>query len=173
MNCLIVGLGNPGKKYVDTRHNLGFSVVEAIATRMGLRFRKSLKLKASIAGAVDFFLAKPQTYMNLSGVAVKKIVEAYQVPLKGILVVTDDIALPFGSHRLRLKGSSGGHNGLKSIEGELKTVEYARLRMGIGCPDGDISSYVLEKFSEMEKKILPEIIDKALGLIDGWLKKGK
>jgi PTH1 family peptidyl-tRNA hydrolase len=166
----IVGLGNPGFAYEKTRHNIGFRVVVDFAKRHRVVFRKNGRLSAEIGrGTVlgkDVALMLPLTYMNRSGLAIKK---AGASPNK-MIVVVDDVALPFGTLRLREEGSSGGHNGLKSIEESLGTKAFARLRLGVGKPEGlSLSDYVLSPFEETEEAALPEIFEKSAALLSGWL----
>jgi PTH1 family peptidyl-tRNA hydrolase len=164
MKYLICGLGNPGPEYELTRHNIGFLVLDRFAEKLGADF-KSDRLgwvaKGRFKGRT-FILLKPSTYMNLSGKALKYWMTQEKIDLENMLVITDDIALPFGKLRMRKKGSSGGHNGLGNIQELLGTEEYARLRFGVG---GDFSKgrqvdYVLGNFSEEEIKALPERMDK-------------
>ncbi|MFA5994909.1 MAG: aminoacyl-tRNA hydrolase [Patescibacteria group bacterium] len=157
---LIVGLGNPGKQYEKTRHNIGFRVLDEICDNWTLQ--KSCQ--ALICKNDTIIYAKPQTFMNLSGLAVKKLWQFYKIEIKDILVVYDDKDLPFGKLRFRTKGSSGGHNGMNSIIAELGTSEFPRLRIGIAPTDSqtiihDTADYVLAKFSKEEEKLLPEIIN--------------
>lgn len=163
MKFLIVGLGNPGSEYADTRHNIGFKVVESIAKELGGTFsigrladRAEVKFKGK-----TLVLIKPTTYMNLSGKAVNYWMQAEKVNRENILVVTDDIALPFGKIRMKGKGSDGGHNGLKDIQSTLQSQEYARLRFGVGSDfhKGQQAAYVLGKWSEEEKEFLDERIN--------------
>jgi PTH1 family peptidyl-tRNA hydrolase len=165
MKYLIVGLGNPGPEYADTRHNIGFQVLDHLAEAASARFspdrygdRAELRHKGR-----TFVLIKPSTYMNLSGKAVRYWMEAEGVPLDRLLVVTDDLAIPFGAIRLRAKGGAGGHNGLSSIIELLATEEYPRLRFGIGSdfPRGRQSEYVLGPWSAEEHRTLPERIELA------------
>lgn len=169
---LIVGLGNPGLGYVGTRHNIGFATVKALAKKYGLFFEKKRKLLSKIAiwEEEKIILALPQTYMNLSGKAVKKIIQYFGIPIENILVVTDDCHIPFAKLRLKAKGSCGGHNGLRDIENVLQTDEYSRLKMGIGMPpDGEnLEDFVLNRFSPAEKMEIPAIIAAAINIIDDW-----
>ncbi len=151
---LIVGLGNPGSRYAGTPHNLGFDVVDAMATRRKLTWRDQSRFSAIVAedgqGDDRVFLMKPITYMNLSGEAVVPWMNYYKIPRENLLVVTDDAALPMGKLRLRIEGSDGGHNGLKSIIQMLASPNYARLRIGIeptGVGVRDLKSFVLSKMS--------------------------
>ncbi len=175
---LIVGLGNPGRSYEDTRHNIGFRTVKALAGKYAMTFRPSLvRAKGSLAeGSVQdkkTLLLLPLTYMNESGSAVKKCSSYYKVPIENLIVVADDVALPFGQLRIRTKGSCGGHNGLRSVEAHLATQEYARLRIGVGGPSGsELADYVLNRFSVEEQRALPDIVDRAVQAIELWLSEG-
>ncbi|WP_430614856.1 aminoacyl-tRNA hydrolase [Flavobacterium sp. JP2137] len=157
---LIVGLGNIGAEYVNTRHNIGFKVVDFLAAEAGVPF-ETVKLGAlaevKIKGRT-LLLLKPNTYMNLSGRAVAFWLEKEKIPLENLLVVTDDLNLPFGALRIKAKGSDGGHNGLKSIQATLETVNYPRFRFGISdeFKKGQQSDYVLGNWDDQEKKALPE-----------------
>lgn len=168
MHSLIVGLGNPGKKYEMTRHNIGFLVVERLAEMLGAQFVDMPKFESRVAEeTVDgkkIHLVLPQTYMNESGRAVQKIVSYYKLPIDELIVVVDDMDLPFGHLRIRSLGSSGGHNGLKSIEAMLNTREYARLKIGIGR-DVEAIDHVLGRFSSEEKKALPECVKQAADVL--------
>lgn len=161
---LIVGLGNPGSKYEMTRHNLGYLVVQAFAERAKMSFKRDLRFNASVAKGEhenrDVRLLLPLTFMNLSGVSLKRYVDYYKIAPDNIIVVSDDIALNFGRLRLKLRGSSGGHNGLKSVEEHLGTSAFMRLRMGVGhFGEKILADYVLEPFNETEKKDLQVFID--------------
>lgn len=165
MKYLIVGLGNIGSEYAETRHNIGFKVLDALAGASNLFFNT-----ARYADVCEmrhkgktFILVKPSTYMNLSGNAVRYWMQQEKIPLENVLVITDDLALPFGKLRLRAKGSDGGHNGLKHINEILQTQNYARLRFGISAEfsKGHQVDYVLGKWSEEELKTLQENIDRA------------
>jgi PTH1 family peptidyl-tRNA hydrolase len=162
MKYLIVGLGNPGEKYADTRHNIGFRVLEAFAKEQNASFAPA---KLADLAEVKFkgrtlLLIKPTTFMNLSGKAVNYWLQQEKIPRENLLVVTDDIALPFGKLRMKGKGSDGGHNGLKDIQAVLNTVEYVRLRFGVGNDfhPGRQSDYVLGEWSEEERETLNERI---------------
>jgi PTH1 family peptidyl-tRNA hydrolase len=165
MKFLIVGLGNIGSEYAETRHNIGFKVLDALAGASNLFFRTDrygdvceLKHKGKM-----FILLKPNTYMNLSGNAVRYWMQQEKIPLEHVLVVTDDLALPFGKLRLRGQGSDGGHNGLKHINQILQTTQYARLRFGISAEfaKGQQVDYVLGVWGEDELKTLKEYVDRA------------
>ena len=175
-NYLIVGLGNPGREYQWTRHNLGFLVLEKLSETFGSKFKKS-SLTNGVEALVKshdrhVYLFMPQTYMNLSGTAVQRVLEKREIDLKNLLVVCDDVSIPFGTKRLRSKGSSGGHNGLKSIIHHLKSDQFARLRLGVGQPGGNMADYVLDEFSRTEKKQLPQFIDEAKESCLIWLEGG-
>lgn len=172
MKYLIVGLGNPGDKYADTRHNIGFKVVEAFAKEQGGAF--SLDKQAEIA-EVKFkgrtlILIKPTTFMNLSGKAVNYWMQAEKIPRENILVITDDLALPFGKLRMKGKGSDGGHNGLKDIQATLNSQEYTRLRFGVGNEfhKGQQSDYVLGNWNDEERAALEDRIQVAIEFINGF-----
>ncbi len=177
MAYLIAGLGNPGKAYERTRHNIGFRAVEAIARKNAIEFRRKIFLRGRVAhglvGDKQLYLLEPETYMNLSGLMVVKMMKRHSIPLDQILVVVDDIALPFGQFRLRSGSGSGGHNGLKSVEESLGTNAYARLRIGVGDrTEGDLASYVLAPFTLNEEKLIPEILERAVEVADVWLTEG-
>lgn len=169
MNSYIfVGLGNPGSRYEKTRHNIGFMVIEEFARELGWPLKEEKRFKAKVArGEIDgcqIHLILPLTYMNESGTAVRKYLDFYRLDRSGVVVVTDDVAIDFGELRLKPRGSAGGHNGLKSIQQHLGTVEYARLRMGVGAPiytsEDALADYVLSAFSVHENKELPSLIEK-------------
>lgn len=160
---LIVGLGNPGKRYENTRHNVGFRAVDYLAQEFGIRIdkekNKALIGEAQIKGE-KVVLIKPQTYMNLSGEAVSPLAAWYKVLPQDILVIYDDLALEVGKIRIRIKGSHGGHNGMRSLIGLLKTDEIPRIRLGIGQapPQWDVADYVLGNFSSEENKEIEKAI---------------
>lgn len=174
---LVVGLGNPGKAYERTRHNVGFEVLDRLAKKHGLEFRKKEKFKGSLAegsvGNAKLNLLKPHTFMNESGQAIAVAMPYLQIDLPGLLVVVDDVDLPFGKLRLKTDSGPGTHNGLKSVAECLQTNGYARLRVGVGAPaGGDLADYVLDKFSPEEEKLLPEILERAVQAIETWFDKG-
>ncbi len=176
MPALIVGLGNPGKEYKDTRHNVGFLTVEELARRGGLKWErprlKAAQARGTLAGR-DTVLAKPQTYMNLSGVSVVQLVRWYKVSLTDLLIVSDDLDLPFGQIRLRAEGSAGGQGGLKSIIQQLRSDAFPRLRIGIGRPQwGEPKDYVLTRFTKEQTAELPTIIGRAADAAEVWLAEG-
>jgi len=163
---LIVGLGNPGKEYAMTRHNIGFLVVDLFVSQYGWPFKRERHLHALCAkGQLEEIMVsvlKPETYMNLSGNAVKKFLEAHRTSPSEMVAVVDDADLPFGDLRLKAFGSSGGHNGLKSIEESLGTNRFARLRVGIGrSEEKALIDFVLEPFAEKELQLLPETLQRA------------
>ncbi|MCR4337822.1 MAG: aminoacyl-tRNA hydrolase [Candidatus Omnitrophica bacterium] len=170
---VIIGLGNPGKKYETTRHNLGFLVVERFAQKQKWSFRKSDCCKGLVASGTFFektcYLVLPETFMNLSGSAVKAFVKHRDISLKNVLVVCDDFNLNLGQLRLRPKGSAGGHNGLTSIIEELGSEDFARLRVGIGPVRGEVVDFVLEDFDRGELAVLDETIEKSVECCQGWL----
>jgi PTH1 family peptidyl-tRNA hydrolase len=165
MKYLVFGLGNIGAEYDDTRHNIGFKTLDSLAEDSSVSFstvRLGDRAEVKYRGRT-LILIKPSTYMNLSGKAVTYWMKQESVPVERVLIVTDDLALPFGKQRLRNKGSDGGHNGLKSIIGSLGRSDFARLRFGIGDEfhKGQQVNYVLSKWSDEEMKTLPERIDVA------------
>lgn len=171
---IVVGLGNPGRQYARTRHNVGFMVLDRFASTHSFSFSRS-KFKAEIAtgriGGEKVILAKPQTFMNLSGEAVGPILRFYKRELSDLLVVYDDIDIPFGSIRLRPHGGSGGHKGMQSIIANLGADGFARLRVGIGGEElpGDLSEYVLSKFTAAERAELDAIIQRAGDAVEAAL----
>ena len=174
---LIVGLGNPGAEYAGTRHNLGFMLVDKLAAEAGANVKRPEC--RSFAGSVMIenqrvMLAKPQTFMNLSGEAVGCLTNKYELNADSLIVISDDLALPFGSIRLRERGSAGGHNGLKSIIGALGTNEFVRLRIGIQPehPLSDAKRFVLDEFSRTERESLPEILERAAVALRSVLREG-
>lgn len=169
---LIVGLGNIGDEYANTRHNIGFMVLDTIAKENGLKFRTE-----RLADITEYrfkgktlVLIKPSTYMNLSGKAVNYWLQAEKIPVENLLVITDDIALPLGSLRMKGKGSDGGHNGLKNIQEVLNSQNYARLRFGVGneFAKGKQVDFVLGKWTSDEEKLLEPRIKLAVEMIQGF-----
>jgi peptidyl-tRNA hydrolase, PTH1 family len=175
---LIVGLGNPGREYVRTRHNAGFLVVETLAARWRADWTAERKFQSRVARMEregrTVLLCEPQTFMNLSGEAVRSVVNFYQLPVARLLVVVDDADLPLGEIRLRPGGSSGGHHGLESVEQHLATREYARLRVGIGRREGEreIADYVLSRFGTEEAALMDKVLAKAADQTECWLADG-
>ncbi len=160
---VVVGLGNPGKEYEKTRHNIGFMVLQALADDLAITFRKEDRFEGYRAKTSGLELLLPTTYMNESGRAVQKLLRYFQIATSKVLVVVDDMDLPFGQLRLKAFGGSGGHNGIKSLEEHLGTNQFARLRIGIGRPTlGSQSNYVLGGFNQEEAKMLPKVIEDAL-----------
>jgi PTH1 family peptidyl-tRNA hydrolase len=163
---LIVGLGNPGKTYLHTRHNIGFMALDALASRLQTSFTNEARWKSHVAKHPHGWLAKPQTYMNLSGQAVLALSKFFKLKPEQILIVHDDVDLPLGTLRLRPSGSAGGQNGMKSIIQSLGTQNFPRLKMGIstqsGRPAGDrLVGHVLGTFTEEEKATLAQVIDRS------------
>jgi peptidyl-tRNA hydrolase, PTH1 family len=178
MSKLIVGLGNPGPQYTWTRHNFGFLVLDALAARYKASWRNSAVNQGLLAKAeIESFecsLLMPMTFMNNSGSSLKKLMARQGIAPEDILVICDDLSLSFGTMRLRTCGGAGGHNGLKSIIGHIASNQFARLRMGIGHPQGagDTTDYVLAKFITAEKKALPDFINHALDCVTCWVTEG-
>jgi PTH1 family peptidyl-tRNA hydrolase len=175
---VILGLGNPGLRYKFSRHNLGFLVVERLAKAKRIRITRrafnSLYGQGTI-GEQEVLLAKPCTFVNLSGQAANSIVKRKKIDLKDLLVVCDDINLSLGEIRIRGKGSDGGHNGLRSIIDALGSQAFARLRIGVGSPAqraGGLSHYVLGRFNRQENKVISETIEKAAGASELWIEEG-
>lgn len=173
---LIVGLGNPGRRYHGTRHNMGFMVVDQICDRLPsgtTRSRFQADYVETSCGGRRVVLVKPQTFMNDSGIAVGQIARWYKTPLENILLVYDELDLPLGTIRLRPGGSDGGHNGVASVIAHLKSQEIPRLRVGIGRPRaGSTVPYVLSPFFEDEREQVPEIIDRAADAAITWVEQG-
>ncbi|HEY1173805.1 MAG TPA: aminoacyl-tRNA hydrolase [Verrucomicrobiae bacterium] len=176
---LIVGLGNPGSRYANTRHNAGFLLVEELASKWGANWTDSASLHSRLAmaraGERKVWLCQPQTYMNDSGLAVQAVVSYYRVPLENVVVVVDDADLPIGEIRLRGSGGTGGHHGLESIEKHLGSRQYARLRVGIGRQEQDvrqIAGYVLGQFGAEERELFGKVAKRASDQIDCWLTRG-
>jgi PTH1 family peptidyl-tRNA hydrolase len=173
---IIVGLGNPGEKYVKTRHNFGFMVIDRLAQQleMGCNQKKfrSFFCKKTVEQE-EIILLKPQTFMNMSGVAVREAVDMYKCALHDLMVVCDDLDLPLGKIRIRRTGGCGGHRGLESIAASLGSTSFSRLRVGIGRPAvGDTRDYVLSVFSKEEEAIVAEITEKACQALKVWVFEG-
>lgn len=172
----VVGLGNPGRKYEKTRHNLGFRVVDYLARKWDVSFFRSHALFENCVikrDASPVILVKPMTFMNRSGEAVREITEQYAVDREHLLILADDFALSAGRLRLRPRGSDGGHNGLASIIHSLDSSEFARLRMGIGLdPAADVVDYVLSPFHKEEKVLIEEMIERASEAVLDWMDHG-
>ena len=176
---VIVGLGNPGREYRETRHNVGFMVVDEIARRHGLSLALAPSqvpdaLVAKRFGAEPVLVAKPLTFMNRSGDAVSALARYYGVETADVLVVVDDVALPFGRLRARVRGSAGGHNGLRSIIDRLGTDQFARLRVGVGRGDArrDLADHVLSKFDAPERTALEAFIGRAADAAEMFAAEG-
>ena len=168
VDWLIVGLGNPGQKYEHTRHNMGFLTVDLMAEKQGVKLNK-VKFKAAfnIMNFADAkcLVMKPQTYMNLSGEAVREAVQFYKIPADHVLVIYDDISLPVGKLRVRPTGSAGGHNGIKNIIAHLGTQDFPRVKIGVGAPEGggaEMVDWVIGAPSQAERKVLVESFEKAI-----------
>jgi peptidyl-tRNA hydrolase, PTH1 family len=174
---IIAGLGNPGPEYAGNRHNAGHMVVDLLAERMGARF-KAHRTRNEVAdgrlAGVPVTLAKPRTYMNTSGGPVAALVSFYKVPPERVVIVHDELDIPFGTVRLKLGGGDNGHNGLRSITKSLGTNAYNRIRIGIGRPPGrmDAAAFVLRDFSTTERKELPLLIDRGADAVETLLAKG-
>jgi len=174
---LIVGFGNPGREYKDSRHNFGFMLIDRIAVRLNARGMK-LQSKAIVISTLyeecKIILAKPQTYMNLSGQSVQGLLHFYKIPNENLLTAHDDLDLPFGTIRIRPGGGPGGQRGLGNTIEQLGTKEFPRLRLGIGRPPGrmDPKVYVLQDFSREDIKFLPEVLDRAADAALEFVMKG-
>ena len=174
---LIVGLGNPGKKYEKTRHNFGFMVVDELARRYGMSFGKTERKAKTTDGMIRekrVLLVKPQTYMNESGVAVRKLVDFYKIELDRFIVVHDDLDIPLGTLRLRSMGGAGGQKGLRSIIQHLGTQQFSRVRCGIDRPPGrmDPMDYVLRPFAGDDVITANIVVDRAADSVETWLVEG-
>ena len=170
---IVIGLGNPGNKYTKTRHNVGFDVIDKYLKGCNVEFAKknrdSIISKCDVGGEEVLFV-KPQLFMNLSGGPTKKIVGKYNCSLNEILVILDDINIPLGKIRIREKGSSGGHNGLKSISNHLMSTCFSRLRIGVGSGlQEDTKEFVLSRFTKEENDIIQCTLDKACEVINCWV----
>ena len=174
---LLVCLGNPGKEYANTRHNIGFLAADALEKRTGVKFNK-LKYRALTGevtlGGQRVLVVKPQTYMNLSGEAVKLAGGFYKIPPERILVLYDDVSLPLGKLRVRASGSAGGHNGIKNIIAHLGTDAFPRIKVGVGAPQREdgLVDWVIGSFTASERKVVDEAINKALDAAACVIEKG-
>ena len=168
---VIVGLGNPGKKYEKTRHNMGFLAIDKLAEKHDIKVNK-LKHKALIGQKA--LLVKPQTYMNLSGESVREIVSYYDIDLEDLIVIYDDFDLEIGTIRIRKKGSAGSHNGMKSIIGQIQSKDFPRIRIGIGKSGGgaEWKDFVLGKTSKQDEKLIEDAVDRAADAVGCILEKG-
>jgi PTH1 family peptidyl-tRNA hydrolase len=174
---LIIGLGNPGREYKDTRHNIGFMLIDHLAEKIGARGMK-VQSKAIITSGLyeerKLILAKPQTYMNLSGQSVQGLLHFYKIPLENLLITHDDLDIPYGTIRIRPTGGPGGQRGMANTIELLGTKDFPRLRLGIGRPPGrmDPKDYVLQDFSKDELKIMPELLSRAADAALEFVMKG-
>ena len=177
---LVVGLGNPGKEYAKNRHNVGFMVADLIAGRIGAKFGRHRRAVAEVAegrlgfGGPRLVLAKPLTYMNLSGGPAVALAQFFKVPPEQIIAVHDELDIPYGQVRAKFGGGEGGHNGLRSMSKSLGTKDYARVRFGISRPPGrqDPADYVLSDFSSSERKELEFLVDRAADVAEAVVNKG-
>jgi PTH1 family peptidyl-tRNA hydrolase len=168
---LIVGLGNPGKKYASTKHNVGFMALDLFAQQNNLSFKKDNKFSGEIVKTKDFILLKPHTFMNLSGESIHKVMKFYDIEVNDVLIIYDDLSLPLGKLRLREKGSAGGHNGIKSVISHLHTEEFKRIKVGIDQnPLIETKNYVLSKFSKQELEVIQQAMDSISEIILLYLK---
>jgi len=174
---LLIGLGNPGREYRDTRHNVGFMLIDRLIVRLNARGMK-VQSKAIVINATyeerKLILAKPQTYMNLSGQSAQGLLSFYKLPVENMLIAHDDLDIPFGTIRIRPKGGPGGQGGMASTIEQLGTKDFPRLRIGIGRPPGrmDPAAYVLQNFSREEMKVLSEVVDRAADAALEFVKSG-
>ncbi len=173
---IVVGLGNPGDQYSKTRHNIGWMVLDRIAERAGWEGKGRTRDAAAVAmgryRGLDLMIVKPLTFMNESGLAVRKALAREHAPLVDLLVVADDFALPFGKLRFREGGGPGGHNGLGSIIDELSTEKFSRLRIGIGAPGRGFADHVLTPFAPDERQRLDELLDAGADAVEEWVRHG-
>lgn len=173
---VVIGLGNPGRQYHATRHNVGFAVIDGLAASPqagNFQARFSAQICELQEGEEKVLLVKPETFMNLSGRCVRQIVDFYQLELTNLLVVCDDVNLPLGKLRIRGKGTHGGHNGLRDIQNHLGTTEYPRLRIGVGAAEeGELTDHVLGKFRPSEKPVIEEAVALAIQAVSVWVQQG-
>ena len=174
---LVAGLGNPGRKYEGTRHNIGFDVLDVLARRHGAQWEMGPRGIEALVGrwrSHDTVLAKPLTFMNLSGGAIVALLQFYKIDPADLLVVVDDVNIDLGRLRLRPGGSAGGHNGLKSVIGSLGSDQFARMRIGVGRGDNrrDLADHVLAKFDADERAIVAEMVDRAADAIELFIAEG-
>lgn len=173
---LVVGLGNPGSTYVGTRHNVGFAVVDILASSPScgpFQRRFDAEVADGLCGLEKVLLVKPLTFMNLSGRCVRQAMDFYKLNTVDVLVICDDVNLPLGQLRIRPGGSAGGHNGLKDIQQQLGTMEYARLRLGVGSSDrNDLADYVLARFKPSERDPVQDMLMRAAQATDCWMREG-
>ena len=173
---VIVGLGNPGRQYHGTRHNVGYAVVDLLAESPHAgRFQSRYQAQVAelIEEGLKLLLVKPETYMNLSGRTVRQVHDFYQLPVEDLLIVCDDINLPLGKLRVRARGTHGGHNGLRDIQNHLGTTEYARLRIGVDAPgEDDAVDHVLGRFRPAERAVMDEAVALAAQAVGVWVHQG-
>lgn len=172
----VVGLGNPGARYAGTRHNVGFAVVDQLAAGPGGGPWQS-RFQSNVAECIEdtdkILLVKPQTFMNLSGQTVRRLVDFYRLALEDLLVVCDDFNLPLGRLRLRARGTAGGHNGLKSVQEHLGTTEYPRLRIGVDAPgEREAIDHVLGRFRPSERPVIEDAVARATQAVLVWIRQG-
>ena len=177
VDWLVVGLGNPGQKYANTRHNMGFLTVDLLAEKAGVKLNK-VKFKSAF-NIVNFagckcLVMKPQTYMNLSGEAVREAAQFYKIPADHVLVIFDDVSIPVGKVRVRPSGSAGGHNGIKNIIAHLGTQDFPRVKIGTGAPaeGGDMINWVIGEPSKAEKQVLLESFQRAIDAAECIIENG-
>jgi len=172
---LVVGLGNAGSEYSNTRHNVGFDVIDLLSSEYNINTNR-IKFKGMYGeGNIGFekvILLKPTTYMNLSGESIIEVVNFYKIPKENIIVVYDDISLEVGRMRIRMKGSAGGHNGVKSIISHLSSDEFTRIKVGVGQPQGDLVNHVLGKIPKEQREILKKVYDASVNAIETIIKSG-
>jgi PTH1 family peptidyl-tRNA hydrolase len=172
---VVVGLGNPGRNYEGTRHNVGYAVIDSLAAgpRCG-RFQSRFQAQTAelTEDTEKVLLVKPETYMNLSGRSVRQVMDFYQLPLTELLVVCDDINLPLGKLRVRARGTHGGHNGLRNIQEHLGSTEYARLRIGVDAPQDDAVDHVLGRFRPGERAVIEDAVQTAAQAVIVWVTRG-
>ena len=174
---LIAGLGNPGSEYAGNRHNCGFMVADVLADRMGAPFKRDRSRARVAVGRLaghPVTLAKPQTFMNLSGRPVAALRTFYKIPVERIVVIHDELDIPFGTIRLKQGGGDNGHNGLRSVTAALGSRDYLRVRVGIGRPPGrmDPADFVLHDFSAAERKVLPDVLERCADAVEALLQRG-
>ena len=177
---LVVGLGNPGKEFAGNRHNVGFMVADLLASRVGAKFGRAKRAHAEVAegrlgyGGPKLILAKPLTFMNLSGAPAVALAQFFKVPVEQVIAVHDELDVPYGQVRVKRGGGEGGHNGLRSMSKSLSSKEYARVRFGVGRPPGrqDPADYVLSDFSGAERKELEFLVDRAADVVEAIVFEG-
>lgn len=166
---LVVGLGNPGRKYKTTKHNIGFMCLDYYAKENKLKFKKDNKFSGEALKVGGLILLKPHTFMNNSGQSIRKVINFYDIDIEDVLIIYDDLDLPLGKTRLRERGSSGGHNGIKSIISNIQTEEFKRVRIGIDKnPLYETKNYVLSSFSKKEKELVQPLLKKTADIISDF-----